>query len=211
MLDITQINTTPGAAQLSVYVPKKDTSLAASVGPTTTVTSDGPNLWHRLWGKDGFSFATVLDIVNPLQHIPVVSTVYQKLTGDVASPGADLVGGALFGGPIGLAVAAVDTSIKGETGNDIGGHVLALFDSGTTNAGTAVAQADNPPPTPAIPASTVAAAVPATAAPKANDASSPASSDQEQATATAAASTTDAAADRTNSKPAAAPVVAASA
>jgi hypothetical protein len=209
MLDITQINTTPGAAQLSVYVPKKDISLAASVGPTTTVTSNGPDLWHRLWGKDGFSFATVLDIVNPLQHIPVVSTVYQKLTGDVASPGADLVGGALFGGPIGLAVAAVDTSIKGETGKSVGGHVLALFDSGTANAGTAVAQADDPSPALTKPASTAAAAMPANAAPKANDASSPASSDQQQAT--AAASTTDATADKSDSKSAAAPVVAASA
>ncbi|HET9149250.1 MAG TPA: hypothetical protein VFO61_02115 [Alphaproteobacteria bacterium] len=209
MLDITQINTTPGAAQLSVYVPKKDTSLAASVGPTTTVTSDGPDLWHRLWGKDGFSFASVLDIVNPLQHIPVVSTVYQKLTGDVASPGADLVGGALFGGPIGLAVAAVDTSIKGETGAGIGGHVLALFDSGTSDAGTAVAQADNPTPTPTQPSSAlVAAAVPANTAPQANDASSPASSDQQQAI--GAASKTAAEADKTDSKPAASSAAAAS-
>lgn len=147
MLDLASINTAPGAAKLTVASPAKDDSLAASVGPTTTVTSTGPDLWHRLWGKDGFSFATVLDIVNPLQHIPVVSTVYQKLTGDVASPGANIVGGALFGGPVGLALATLDSSLKGETGKDMGGHVLALFDSGTTAPGetapgeTAVASA----------------------------------------------------------------------
>jgi hypothetical protein len=210
MLDITAINTTPGAAQLSVGMPKKDTSLAASVGPTTTVTSNGPDLWHRLWGKDGFTFATALDIVNPLQHIPVVSTVYQKLTGDVASPGADLVGGALFGGPIGLAVAAADTTIKGETGKDIGGHMLALFDSGTADAETAVAQADDPPPAPAKAAITEAAAAPANAEPEANDASSPASSDKQRATAAApnASVAADADNNNTDSKAAASPVAA---
>ncbi|HEX5500882.1 MAG TPA: hypothetical protein VFX03_16715 [Thermomicrobiales bacterium] len=205
MLDIASINTAPDAARLSVGLPKKDASLAASVGPTTTVTSDGPDLWHRLWGKDGFSFATLLDIVNPLQHIPVVSTVYQKLTGDVASPGADLVGGALFGGPIGFALAAADSSIKNETGKDIGDHVLALFDSGTGDAPTAVAQAGDPSPAPAKPPITSAAASSAEAAardaaPKASDAA-PASSEKQE---TAAADN-----DATDPKPAPSPVAAA--
>lgn len=207
MLDIASINTTPGAAQLSVGVPKKDTSLAASVGPTTTVTSDGPDLSHRLWGKDGFSFKTLLDIVNPLQHIPVVSTVYQKLTGDIASPGADLVGGALFGGPIGLAVAAVDTSVKDETGKDIGGHVLALFDSGSPNAATAVAQAGDPAPAPTQSTPTQSASATAAAAPE--DASSPVAPDKQQTAAAAPNANADADNDKTDSSKATASPVAA--
>ncbi len=34
------------------------------------------------WGKDGFTFADVLDVVNPLQHLPVVSKYYREQTGD---------------------------------------------------------------------------------------------------------------------------------
>lgn len=112
-------------------------------------TGDGPNaqpnFWHRAFGKDGFSFSTVLDIVNPLQHIPIVSTIYQKLTGDVASPAANIIGGALFGGPIGFAVASADTALKSETGKDMGGHVFALFDSPPATP-TATMLADTKPP-----------------------------------------------------------------
>ncbi|MGQ3031076.1 MAG: hypothetical protein ACT60Q_22290, partial [Ferrovibrionaceae bacterium] len=35
-----------------------------------------------LFGDEGFSFKTVLDTINPLQHIPIVSTIYRELTGD---------------------------------------------------------------------------------------------------------------------------------
>lgn len=87
------------------------------------------SIWQRAFGDDGLNFSTLLDIINPLQHIPVVSTIYQKITGDVASPAANIIGGALFGGPIGFIVAAADSAIKGETGKDVGGHVLALFES----------------------------------------------------------------------------------
>lgn len=112
--------------------------------PAVSTDDTKPDFWHRAFGKDGFSFSTLLDIVNPLQHIPIVSTIYQKLTGDVASPGANIIGGALFGGPIGLAVASADTAVKSETGKDIGGHVLAMFDSSTSGdapSATAIASA----------------------------------------------------------------------
>ncbi len=48
------------------------------------------------WGSDGFSFKDVLDTINPLQHIPIVSTIYQSITGDVPSSGANIAGGALI-------------------------------------------------------------------------------------------------------------------
>ena len=101
-------------------------------------------IWQRAFGDDGLSFGTLLDIINPLQHIPVISTVYQKLTGDVASPAANIIGGALFGGPIGLIVAAADSALKGETGKDAGGHVFALFDSPPQPTDIAVAAEDTP-------------------------------------------------------------------
>lgn len=78
----------------------------------------------RLWGADGFSFADILDIVNPLQHIPVVSTVYRALTGDSLAPAPRVLGDTLFGGPIGAAVGAANALLEYASGKDVGEHVL---------------------------------------------------------------------------------------
>lgn len=53
-----------------------------------------------------FSFWDVLDVINPLQHIPILSTLYRESTGDTISAAANIAGGTLFGGPIGGGVAA---------------------------------------------------------------------------------------------------------
>lgn len=80
------------------------------------------------WGEDGFTFGDLLDLINPLQHLPVISTLYRKFTGDEIAPAARLLGGGLFGGPLGVASAAVGVAVEATTGKDLGEHVLALFD-----------------------------------------------------------------------------------
>jgi len=79
-----------------------------------------------LFGDDGLSFWDVLDVFNPLQHIPVVNAIYREITGDEIDPAMKLAGGALFGGFIGLGAAAVDVAIEGATGKDLGEHAIAL-------------------------------------------------------------------------------------
>ena len=54
----------------------------------------------------GFSFFDFVDIINPLQHIPLVSNLYQSMTGDTIGAVAQIVGGGLFGGPIGALTSA---------------------------------------------------------------------------------------------------------
>ena len=81
----------------------------------------------QLWGDEGFSFWDLLDIVNPLQHLPVVSTLYRDLTGDQIGAGPRLLGGGLFGGPSGIATSAVNVAFEADTGKDIGGHMMALL------------------------------------------------------------------------------------
>lgn len=85
-----------------------------------------------LWGEDGFTFGDLLDIVNPLQQLPVVSTVYREISGETISTVSRLAGGALLGGPIGFLVAALSAGLEAATGDDLGGHVFALFDGGST-------------------------------------------------------------------------------
>ncbi|MGE5539987.1 MAG: hypothetical protein ACM30I_15325 [Gemmatimonas sp.] len=100
------------------------------------------SFWQRVFGDDGVSFSTVLDVVNPLQHIPVVSSIYREITGDRIAPGAKLIGDTLFGGPIGLVLSALDVTVQGETGRDMGEHVVAMFKPGApSDTDTAVASA----------------------------------------------------------------------
>ncbi len=80
------------------------------------------------WGEDGFTFSDLLDIINPFQQLPVVSTLYREATDDGISTAARLAGGALLGGPIGFAVALMNSIIEQTSGKDVGGHVLAMFD-----------------------------------------------------------------------------------
>ncbi|MDZ5646845.1 hypothetical protein [Nitrospirillum sp. BR 11828] len=70
------------------------------------------------------SFWDVVDVINPLQHIPVISTIYREITGDTIKAPAKILGGLLYGGPIGMALATGDAIIEEETGEDVGGHVM---------------------------------------------------------------------------------------
>ena len=79
-----------------------------------------------LFGKEGITFHDVLEMVNPLQHLPIIGTIYRELTGDEPKPGVRLVGGALFGGPVGLIGAGINNAIEYHTGRDIGGEIIAV-------------------------------------------------------------------------------------
>jgi len=82
-------------------------------------------------GEGGESaFAQVLDVLNPLQHLPVVSTFYRDAADDPISAPAQLAGGALFGGPIGFLAALANLAVEAATGHDIGEHALAMFADG---------------------------------------------------------------------------------
>lgn len=77
---------------------------------------------------------TVIDVINPLQHIPVLSTMYRHLTGDEISAPARIVGDTLYGGPIGTMVALADVTTQEATGRDVGGNVLAMLSPSHTPA-----------------------------------------------------------------------------
>ncbi len=78
--------------------------------------------------QDGdFSLADLLDIINPLQHIPIVSSLYRELTGDRIGHGARLAGGVLFMGPLGGLSALANIALLEASGKDAGDHALALF------------------------------------------------------------------------------------
>lgn len=77
---------------------------------------------------------TVVDTVNPLQHLPGVSTAYQAVTDDTMNPIASMAGGFLFGGPMGLAAGAASSFIEMITGKSLSEHASAFF-GGAEDAG----------------------------------------------------------------------------
>ena len=80
-------------------------------------------------GEGGdFGFGDLVDMVNPLQHIPLVNLAYREITGDEIKPVGKIIGGGVFGGPVGMASGLVDAVIKDGTGKDMSGHALSLVE-----------------------------------------------------------------------------------
>lgn len=99
----------------------------ASAASGTSVYENKQKTWTD---GDTASFKDLLAIINPLQHIPVVGTIYRAVTGDEIAAMPSIIGGAIFGGPVGLVLSLADNAIKGETGKNVGETVVAgLFGS----------------------------------------------------------------------------------
>lgn len=86
----------------------------------------------NIFGDDGFTFSDFLDIINPLQHIPIVGTLYREMTGDELDPGSRVIGDTLFMGPVGTVAAIANVIVDDATGKDMGEHVMAFFEAEDT-------------------------------------------------------------------------------
>jgi hypothetical protein len=130
-----------------------DVAATAAVSPPSP---PAPSHGLSLWSHGSFGFKDLLDIINPLQHLPVIGSIYRYLTGDEPSGGARIVGDAIYGGPIGFGVGVVSTMLTDGDGRDMGERVLAsVFGArGDGASATAVAQAPVSAP-PAAQAQTV--------------------------------------------------------
>jgi hypothetical protein len=130
-------------------------SAAASIA----ATQDGAGTVAAFNHGSTPSFSDLIDIVNPLQHIPIVNTIYRQLTGDSESAMASIIGGTLYGGPIGAAAAIADLGVHDATGKSTGDNLVALVTgSGAKDTMTAAAA-----PTAGATATKTAAANPAAA------------------------------------------------
>lgn len=126
---------------------------APDAKPAPSSTPDSSSDWH-------VSFDDLLDVVNPLQHFPVVGTLYRALTHDQIKTPEKIAGDTLYGGLWGLAGSVADTAFEKFTGHNFGDTVLAMITGqyGDTKP-VAAAKAAQPgpatdaaPKTPAAPA-----------------------------------------------------------
>jgi hypothetical protein len=139
-------------ANASVSGADASTSAASSTSASTQVadaTSVGDSRRYTQFdrtitdaGTATMSFGDFLDMVNPLQHIPVVSSIYRAVTGETINPVSRVAGDILYGGAIGAASAVIggigaiaNASVEQETGKDGAGVVVAaLFGSDDTKS-----------------------------------------------------------------------------
>ncbi len=104
--------------------------------------------------SEDFGFADLLDIINPLQHLPLVSSLYREVTGDEIKAPARILGGFLFGGPTGF-VASIANAISEEvSGRDLGEAALAFLfgedEAADTDVATAVEAGTEPAAAPEV-------------------------------------------------------------
>lgn len=119
--------------------------------PGTSLAARGTKVWQD---GDTTSFRDVLAIANPLQHIPIVGSIYRAISSDEIALMPSLIGGVLFGGPIGFVLSLANGAFKAETGRDAGETVIAGIFGAKTPAGApaepppaqAIARAPSPPP-----------------------------------------------------------------
>lgn len=142
----------------NVPVPHaRDTFVPAYDGEPDIKDISFSDLWND--PDEGMTFGDFLDIINPLQHIPVISTIYRLVTGDTMSQGARMIGGILFGGMTGLLASGVVAAFEEATGRSVEGNIIAMFDGDEPAGETATAQVAA-----AAPAATAATAAAVTAA-----------------------------------------------
>ncbi|HNB26857.1 MAG TPA: hypothetical protein PLR41_07875, partial [Alphaproteobacteria bacterium] len=88
---------------------------------------ENPESVKLFLGADGkFGFDDFLDIINPLQHIPLLNIAYRELTGDTIDGAAQLLGAIPFG-PLSVASNVTDIAFRSETGAGLAENGLAML------------------------------------------------------------------------------------
>lgn len=110
------VHKTALAAQEMNYAPSSGNS---AHGERPDISYDGE--------KEAFEFGDIIDMINPLQHLPVVGMIYRKLSGDTIKPFSNIIGGAIFGGPVGAVSSTVNAIVKDRTGKDVAENAFAAI------------------------------------------------------------------------------------
>jgi hypothetical protein len=99
-----------GVASLSAQsAPARDSSVAPP---------QHEGFFHHLW-----------NVVNPLQHVPVIGTIYRAITGEHLDAVEKIAGDTLYGGLWGAVSSVADVAFEGLTGKSFEDTALALFSS----------------------------------------------------------------------------------
>lgn len=130
MFSVLTQNLMQSLVQSALQTEKTPEQLAAEQQPTAFADGTTPGV------------ADVVDMINPLQHIPLVSQYYREWTGDDMGYVSQVAGGALWGGGVGVATSFLNlglTSIMGKSPSDYI-HQFLSTDDVTATATAAVSK-----------------------------------------------------------------------
>ena len=115
---------------MSVYSPQYHAMVMSpgpaggkTQGPSTSVPAGQPAEQHESF------FHHLLDVVNPLQHLPIIGTIYRAITGEKLDAVEKIAGDTLYGGLWGAVVSVADVAFEGLTGKSFEDTAIALFKS----------------------------------------------------------------------------------
>jgi hypothetical protein len=108
---------------------------AYAPGDAASGANAKPDIAYKDEQSDEYTFGDLIDIINPLQHLPVIGTLYRKFTGDTIKPMSNIIGGAVFGGPIGVVSSTINVAVKSTTGKDIAENAFAMAGFDVTTGG----------------------------------------------------------------------------
>ena len=90
-------------------------------------------------------FDHLWDVVNPLQHLPVIGTIYRAATGERLDPAEKIAGSTLYGGLWGAVSAVASLAFESLTGKSVEDTVMAWLDGDDEAAPARVAAANISP------------------------------------------------------------------
>ncbi len=100
---------------------------AASTEIDAETTSMFDSMMTSAFGEDGLGLQDGFDALNIVNHLPVVSDIYEATTSSHIAAASSMAGSFLYGGLGGLLYNAVDLTVEGLTGKSISTN---LWDAG---------------------------------------------------------------------------------
>ena len=120
-------SSTDTAAQSSSSTAPSTTVEAASTETDLPTTSMFDSMMTSAFGEDGLGLQDGFDALNIVNHLPVVSDIYEATTSSHIAAASSMAGSFLYGGLGGLLYNAVDLTVEGLTGKSISNN---LWDAG---------------------------------------------------------------------------------
>ncbi|NVK55493.1 MAG: hypothetical protein HWE26_07755 [Alteromonadaceae bacterium] len=112
-------DTTTSAEQVTI-----ESTAAEGVG--TSEKSLGASILDVTFGEDGFGMDDIFDTVNVLNHIPVVSEIYQEVSDHNVEAFSSFAGSFMLYGPAGLALTAANIATEQLSGKSIIGNAASF-------------------------------------------------------------------------------------
>ncbi|MBA2587060.1 MAG: hypothetical protein H0U98_00375 [Alphaproteobacteria bacterium] len=110
-------------AMVSSPVSGAAEAVTVSANKTGTAAASGEDFFHH-----------ILDVINPLQHLPVIGSIYRAITGEHIGPVEKIAGDTLYGGLWGAMSSIADVAFEGITGKSFEDTALAWIRGDDTTA-----------------------------------------------------------------------------